>query len=434
MAEEAKFLCYIRGKGRPWPAQKWLGAVGGSFTEKVTRDKLVDRVFTSVNFAADKASGFKKKARKGGGGGGGKAAEASSEETGGGDGEELTSVEDDNDDVSSSQSASNKGGGGAEHMRLGLRTKSAADLSRRDADEKESGGGRRREIVDVTKLNDETLTQLNNEHMSGEAALVMPGGGVMVDRRLGEMPHAPGLVLIRPIIYAVRDKVIAFTGYLSNVPEILKEFCQEKITYETKWGGLVRRQVKTPPTWVVVGSRHTLEAELVLRMYEHLNPENMLRFLRGRFAFALYDSTKMRLFAARDGSGSFPLYVGDDEDGGLYVINNLHISVAGVANFEEVAPGNFVLGVGKGLRQFVDQQKAFVRRISGSGRPATPPLNNPRVVKAPSAGERLNRLMHGLNYPSSTRLEREGDEDARSSITIDRNGAREGSSGSKSAV
>src|SRR5690348_15827728 len=56
------------------------------------------------------------------------------------------------------------------------------------------------------------------------------------------------------------------------------------------------------------------DTETVLRMYE-LEGANTPRFLRGMFAFAIWDARKRELFLARDRFGVKPLYYALTDDG-----------------------------------------------------------------------------------------------------------------------
>ena len=66
-----------------------------------------------------------------------------------------------------------------------------------------------------------------------------------------------------------------------------------------------------------LGSHHRFQTksdtEVILHLYEEKGT-SCLRFLRGMFAFAIYDSRLKRLFVARDHLGQKPLYYYHDGD------------------------------------------------------------------------------------------------------------------------
>lgn len=43
--------------------------------------------------------------------------------------------------------------------------------------------------------------------------------------------------------------MIAFNGYLSNANELINTFTTSRTVYETKLGGLIRREAVVPPAW-----------------------------------------------------------------------------------------------------------------------------------------------------------------------------------------
>jgi asparagine synthase (glutamine-hydrolysing) len=64
------------------------------------------------------------------------------------------------------------------------------------------------------------------------------------------------------------------------------------------------------------------DAEVVLHGYEAWSPENVLRKMRGMFAFALWDEKEQQLFLARDRFGIKPLYYAA-EQGRLYFASEI---------------------------------------------------------------------------------------------------------------
>ena len=63
----------------------------------------------------------------------------------------------------------------------------------------------RRLSFDMRGASEEERKTKNKEHSVGVASWTMPGGGIAVDRKSGPLPHAPGLVLVRPVIFSTKD-------------------------------------------------------------------------------------------------------------------------------------------------------------------------------------------------------------------------------------
>ncbi len=62
--------------------------------------------------------------------------------------------------------------------------------------------------------------------------------------------------------------------------------------------------------------------------------------MQGQFSFVIFDSSKRRVFAARDASGTEPLYMDYDEDGAVFSFTNNPESVLGEGSntWQEVNP------------------------------------------------------------------------------------------------
>eukprot|EP00243_Klebsormidium_subtile_P002285 TRINITY_DN14486_c0_g1_i1.p1 TRINITY_DN14486_c0_g1~~TRINITY_DN14486_c0_g1_i1.p1 ORF type:complete len:357 (+),score=92.66 TRINITY_DN14486_c0_g1_i1:250-1320(+) len=260
----------------------------------------------------------------------------------------------------------------------------------------ESPGVKRRSSFDMRSASEEERKTKNQEHSVGVASWTLPGGGIAVDRKSGPLPHAPGLVLVRPVIFSTKDTMIAFNGYLSNATELINTFTTSRTVYETKLGGLIRREAVVPPAWKLSGNKDTLEAEVVLRMYEHLGAEKALPLLRGRFAFVLYDSSKNRVFAARDPSGHCSLFEAEDEDGGLLISSSEGVAVPGCFDWDEIPPGHFVLGRRRGLQRYAEPDDPEYLKKMEEAKAAREFEHE--AQNELSAGERYNKLMAGLRY------------------------------------
>ena len=146
----------------------------------------------------------------------------------------------------------------------------------------------------------------------------------------------------------------------------------------------------------ISGTKDTLEAEIALRMYEHLGAEKALPLLRGRFAFALYDANKNRVFAARDPSGHCPLFEAEDDDGGLLISSSDEVTVPGCFEWDEIPPGHFVLGRRRGLQRYAEPDDPEYLKKMEEAKAAREFEHE--AQNELSAGERYNKLMAGLRY------------------------------------
>lgn len=53
----------------------------------------------------------------------------------------------------------------------------------------------------------------------------------------------------------------------------------------------------------------------LLEAFLHLGHDALCSFVQGHFSFVVFDSSKRRFFAARDASGTEPLFINTDDDG-----------------------------------------------------------------------------------------------------------------------
>jgi len=117
--------------------------------------------------------------------------------------------------------------------------------------------------------------------------VIVEGSCALGNRRLAIQDLSPDGAL--PMRSVDHNHVIAYNGEIYNHPQIRQMLEAEGLRYRT-----------------------TSDTESLLKLYRRYGTE-MLRFLRGMFAFALWDVSEQRLFVARDRMGEKPLfYYADD--------------------------------------------------------------------------------------------------------------------------
>ena len=104
-------------------------------------------------------------------------------------------------------------------------------------------------------------------------------------------------------------------------------------------------EVPTSPSSILAGRAdpRQLAAETIMRMHAKERGGDallLLSELQGQYSFVLYDGERRQVFAARDSSGSEPLYYELDEDGAVSLSNaqplvpngdDGHVQVSGAA-------------------------------------------------------------------------------------------------------
>ena len=87
----------------------------------------------------------------------------------------------------------------------------------------------------------------------------------------------------QPMLSEDGDKVLVFNGEIYNYRELRRQF-ESQLHF-----------------------RFHNDSEIILKLYEEFGPE-CLRYLRGMFAFAIWDTQKQQLFFARDRAGKKPFF------------------------------------------------------------------------------------------------------------------------------
>ncbi len=102
------------------------------------------------------------------------------------------------------------------------------------------------------------------------------------------------------------------------------------------------------------------DCEVILYLYDELEPKDWLNRMNGIFAFVLYDPRRETWLIARDPIGVNPLYVGWDRQENLYVASEMKALVGPCERIQEFPPGHYYLGheAEKGFQRYYDPQWA----------------------------------------------------------------------------
>ena len=95
------------------------------------------------------------------------------------------------------------------------------------------------------------------------------------------------------------------------------------------------------------------DCEVILYLYDEMQPKAFLNAISGIFAFVLWDPTRGTFLIARDPIGVIPLYVGYDRQDNMYVASELKALVGRCERITEFPPGHYFLGN--------EQEKGFQR-------------------------------------------------------------------------
>lgn len=101
----------------------------------------------------------------------------------------------------------------------------------------------------------------------------------------------------------------------------------------------LRRELKNPHDF-----RTDSDCEVLLYLYDELEPKDFLNRINGIFAFVIYDPKRQTYLIARDPIGVNPLYVGWDRHENLYVASEMKALVGTCERIREFPPGHYFLG------------------------------------------------------------------------------------------
>lgn len=123
-------------------------------------------------------------------------------------------------------------------------------------------------------------------------------------------------ISVGPAIQAFTDNdvIVSFCGHLTNVDYLAWRL----FSPEGRRGDRITQSPLEAASKLIGGRCY--EAELICHMYKTFGTKSLPK-LRGQFSFACFDARSVRVFAARDPSGTYPLLYGRDAEGTVVVAN-----------------------------------------------------------------------------------------------------------------
>lgn len=145
---------------------------------------------------------------------------------------------------------------------------------------------------------DEALSALEFQ----KSSQTVDGGGVAIS--------------VGPAIQAFTDNdvIVSFCGHLTNVDYLAWRL----FSPEGRRGDRITQSPLEAASKLIGGRCY--EAELICHMYKTFGTKALPK-LRGQFSFTCFDARSVRVFAARDPSGTYPLLYGRDAEGTVVVSN-----------------------------------------------------------------------------------------------------------------
>ncbi|GMH43256.1 hypothetical protein BSKO_11178 [Bryopsis sp. KO-2023] len=163
--------------------------------------------------------------------------------------------------------------------------------------------------------------------------LCLPGGGIAAEG-LGTNPE----------VAIVGSFLAVLSGTISNYAYLVRKYFVEELGYARNVSLEAIRQ-----------SSPIRDSALLCKLYERLGT-GMLPKLRGDFSFCLYDSSTVRVLAARDPSGTIPLYQGQTSDGSLFISSGEY-KPEDAQDVVEILPGRFKYGWRALPRKYANPQE-----------------------------------------------------------------------------
>ena len=175
---------------------------------------------------------------------------------------------------------------------------------------------------DSTNTLDDALAALEFQTSSR----TVDGGGVAIS--------------VGPAIQAFTDNevIVSFCGHLTNVDYLAWRL----FSPEGRRGDSIAQNPLEAASKLIGGRCY--EAELICHMYKTFGTKSLPK-LRGKFSFSCFDARSVRVFAARDPSGTYPLLYGRDGMGTVVVANfESAKEMLDGGKFQPVPAGCFIYG------------------------------------------------------------------------------------------
>ena len=218
-----------------------------------------------------------------------------------------------------------------------------------------------------------------------KSSSALDGGGVAIS-------VGPGVQA-----FTNNELIVSFVGHLTNVDYLAWRLFSD----EGRRGDRVPSALEAARH--LVGGR-CYEAELVCHLYKAFGTKALPK-LRGKFAFVVFDSLSVRVFAARDISGEYELKFARDEHGTVIVSNFDGASelLPSKGEMSDLPPGCYLYGH---------------RSISPNRFAKTVAEKSSELAAAAAAAE---RALRGLNVKPRRSVDRGAfSDEPRASIDIDR--------------
>lgn len=168
----------------------------------------------------------------------------------------------------------------------------------------------------------------------------LPGGGIAVEGT-GSRPE---VVVVGPIMAVL-------SGAIQNYAYLVRKYLLGEL-------GLP----KSASLEAIRQSSPVSDATLLCKLYQQMGT-GMLAKLRGRFGFCLYDSTTVKVLAARDPTGAVGLVQGQTKEGALFIASG-SVRPEGALNVVDIQPGKYKYGWHAAPRKFATPLVAMENRAA----------------------------------------------------------------------